>query len=177
MNLFDKLNFSLKDFDMDKLKGDRHTFYGNPPKPRISYYLIKDKEYFDEIMPHPICKIPPDTLFLAEIEGAGLLSPHRDHNVSCCVNYYFETNESVTLFHKEKENINAHVYPGKTTANIYSFDQVDTVARFKAEKNECYLLNVSEIHSVYAPNAGVRRMITWQWRNTPYEEILKNIIQ
>lgn len=177
MNLFDKINYSIKDFDPERLKGQLHTFYGNAPNPRISYYLIKDMDYFKSLCSAPICKIKPDTLFFAEITGAGHLKPHRDHNVSCCINYYFEPNESVTFFHKEKPNINAFVYPGKTTANIYTLEQVDTVGKFIAEKNECYLLNVSEIHSVLSPNPGARRMITWQWRNSSYDEVLENIIQ
>jgi hypothetical protein len=177
MKLFEKLNYSIKDFDPERLKGQRHTFYGNPPRPTISYYLIKDMEYFRGLCPHPICKIKPDTLFFAEITGEGLLKPHRDHNVSCCVNLYFEPNGSTTFFHQEKENIDAFVYPGKTTANIYDLHQVDTVGQFIAEKNDCYLLNVSEIHSVLSPNPGARRMITWQWRNASFDEVLENIIQ
>jgi len=177
MNLFNKINYTLKDFDLKQLKGQLHISYGNAPNPRISYYLIKDMDYFRSLCSAPICKIKPDTLFFAEITGAGHLKPHRDHNVSCCINYYFEPNESVTFFHKEKPNINASVYPGKTTANIYTLEQVDTVGKFIAEKNECYLLNVSEIHSVLSPNPGARRMITWQWRNSSYDEVLENIIQ
>ena len=177
MKLFEKLNYSIKDFDPERLKGQRHTFYGNPPRPTISYYLIKDMEYFRQLCPHPICKIKPDTLFFAEITGEGLLKPHRDHNVSCCVNLYFEPNGSTTFFHQEKEDIDAFVYPGKTTANIYDLHQVDTVGQFIAEKDDCYLLNVSEIHSVLSPNPGARRMITWQWRNASFEEVLENIIQ
>jgi hypothetical protein len=51
------------------------------------------------------------------------------------------------------------------------------VGQFIAEKNDCYLLNVSEIHSVLSPNPGARRMITWQWRNASFDEVLENIIQ
>jgi hypothetical protein len=177
MKLFEKINYSIKEFDPERLKGKLHTSYGNPPRPTISYYLIKDTEYFRQLCPHPICKIKPDTLFFAEITGKGHLKPHRDHNVSCCINLYFEPNGSATFFHKEKPNIDAFVYPGKTTANIYDLHQVDTVGQFIAEKDDCYLLNVSEIHSVLSPNPGARRMITWQWRNASFEEVLENIIQ
>ena len=177
MNLFEKINYSIKEFDPERLKGRHHISYGNPPRPTISYYLIKDTEYFKTLCSHPICKIPADYLFFSEITGEGLLKPHRDHNVSCCVNLYFEPNGSTTFFHKEKENIGAFVYPGKATANIYDLHQVNTVGKFIAKKNDCYLLNVSEIHSVLSPNPGARRMLTWQWTDTPYEEVLKNIIQ
>ena len=75
-------------------------------------------------------------MFFSEIIGEGLLLPHRDHNVSCCVNLYFEPNGSTTFFHKEKENIDAFVYPGKSTANIYDLRQVNTVGKFIAKKND-----------------------------------------
>ena len=183
MNLFNKINYTLKDFDPKQLKGQLHISYGNAPNPKISYYYIKDIDYFRTLYTKRLCKIKPDTIFFAEITGMGHLKPHRDHNVSCCINYYFEPNGSTTFFHKEKvlpypwSESGPTVYPGKTTANIYVLAQVDTVGKFIAEKNECYLLNVSEIHSVLSPNPGTRRMITWQWTNTSYNEVLENIIQ
>lgn len=174
--MFHKFNHKFNEFDYNRLRGERQTFFGNPPNPRISYYLIKDLKYFAQISDRPVCKIMPDTFFLVEIEGAGLLMAHRDHNVSCCINYYFETNDAVTYFHREKEGATAFQYPGRTTSNVYSPYQLNTVGEFTAQDHDVYLLKVDEIHSVYGPKPGTRRFITWQWRNTPYEEILANLI-
>jgi len=33
------------------------------------------------------------------------------------------------------------------------------------------LLNVSKIHSVDSPHPGIRKFISWQWVNVPFEEV------
>jgi len=174
-DLFAKLDLPKISVDVERIRGDLHTNYGNHVK--ISYYKIKDLEYLKTIFTKEICKIPPSTMFYADIVGSGRLWPHRDHNVSCCINWYFDPNNATTVFYKEKENSSPWLYPGKETANIYEFQDVRPVGNFKAEPFESYLLNVSEIHAVFNPPPGVRRFLTWQWRpaDASYQEVLENL--
>lgn len=170
-NLFKKINVNMPtDFDSFKLKGEKQISYGGS----LSYYHIKDREYFSNIFPS-LCKIPPATIFYVEIIGN--IKPHRDHNVSCCINYYFTSNNSTTYFYKHIENTAPWVFPGKKTANIYASASVECVDKFKSDDNETYLLNVSEIHSVNTKSSGVRRFITWQWTpsQASYQDILDNL--
>lgn len=176
INLYNKINLPKVDIDLTRVKGDLHTSYGKFPK--ISYYTIKDPAYLENIFPDKICKIKPTTVFYSDILGAGKLWPHRDHNVSCCINFYFESNEAVTVFHKEKENSSGPwKYPGKNSSNIFEFENVDYVTEFRARDGEAYLLNVSEIHSVTMPPPGIRRFITWQWApaDASFEDVLENL--
>ena len=175
-NLYSKINLPKLDIDLNQVKGEYHTHYGRHPK--ITYYSIKDTDYLNSLLDQPICKIPPSTVFYSDILGAGKLWPHKDHNVSCCINLYFESNNSITYFYKEKEKSEGPwKYPGKESSNIYEFEHIECLGNFKADNHEAYLLNVSEIHSVTMPPPGIRRFITWQWRpsEASYQDVLENL--
>lgn len=170
--MYKKINFKLDSLDFERLKGNIVTSYGRAPRPVLTYYRLNDPEYLKSLMPEKMfADIPPFQVQLAEIVGSGHLLPHIDHNISACANYYVETNGSTTYFYKKKENGHGFVYPGRAAANIFGLDQVDCVDQFVAEANDMYLLNVSKIHSVDSPNPGIRRFISWQWVNVPFEQV------
>jgi hypothetical protein len=174
--MYKKINFKLDNVDFERLKGDVATSYGRTPRPVLTYYRLKDPAYLKSLMPAELfAGIPPFQVQLAEIIGSGHLLPHIDHNISACANYYVETNESTTYFYKKKEHSYGYVYPGRAYANIFTLDQVDCVDQFVAEQNDMYLLNVSKIHSVDSPNPGIRKFISWQWVNVPFESICDSL--
>jgi hypothetical protein len=175
--MYCKIDFKLKeDPDFERLRGPFYTSYGKFPFPVISYYDIKDMDYLNSLLPDemPWDALPPDKVKVSEINNviAGHLIPHIDHGISVCANYYSKTGNSTTYFYKVKNQETATVYPGKDTANIYGFDQVDCVGEFTADTNDLYLLNVSQIHSVNTPKAGKRQFITWQWLDATFDEIV-----
>lgn len=167
--LFQKYNLVLPTTDADCIRGEAVSSYG-----RLKYYMITDRDFLNSLP--QVCKIPPQHVFLAEITGSGFLTAHRDHGTQCCMNYYFEPNNSVTSFYTQKPDAQPTCFPGKATSNLYRTDQIERVCSFAAQPGECYLLNVSEIHSVYAPNAGTRRFITWQWTQESFNTVLENLI-
>ena len=174
--MYKKINFKLNDLDFERLKGSFVTAYGRAPRPVLTYYRLGDPEYLKSLMPAEMfAGIPPFQVQLAEIVGAGHLLPHVDHNISACANYYVDTNGSTTYFYKRKENTQGYVYPGRAAANIFTLDQVERVDQFVAEATDMYLLNVSKIHSVDSPNPGIRRFISWQWVNVPFEQICNSL--
>ncbi len=175
--MFKKVNFKLTDLDFDRLKGDVVTSYGRYPRPVLTYYRLRDPDYFKSLLPKQMFfGIKPYQVQLAEIVGAGHLLPHIDHNISACANYYVETNGSTTYFYNKKPYAGGFVYPGRQTANIFSLDQVECVDQFQAQDGEMYLLNVSKIHSVDSPNVGIRKFISWQWLDVPFEQIRDSLI-
>ncbi len=174
--MFKKVEFKLTDLDFERLKGDVVTSYGRYPRPVLTYYRLRDPDYFKSLLPEEMFfGIKPRQLQLAEIIGAGHLLPHIDHNISACANYYVETNGSTTYFYKKKEHVEGHIYPGRETANIFTLDQVERLSEFTAEQNDLYLLDVSKIHSVDSPNAGIRKFISWQWVGVSFEDIANSI--
>lgn len=175
--MYKKIQFKLSDLDFDRLKGSVVTSYGRAPRPVLTYYRLGDPDYFQSLLPdNMFYGIPPDGVQLAEIVGQGHLLPHIDHNVSACANYYVEANGSTTHFYKKKETAQGFVYPGRLLPNIFTLDQVDSVDKFMAEKNDLYLLDVSKIHSVDGPNPGTRKFISWQWFKTPFEKVRDTLV-
>lgn len=176
--MFQKIKFKLNDIDFDRLKGSVAASYGRPPRPKLTYWHLGDREYFESILPSEMFfGIPPYQVQIAEIVGSGHLLPHIDHNISACANYYLDTNGSTTYFYKKRERAHGFVYPGRTVANIFPLDQVEKVAEFTAEQKDLYLLDVSQIHSVDSPNPGIRRFISWQWVGVPFETVKSNLIE
>jgi hypothetical protein len=177
--MFQKIKFKLTNVDFERLKGSVVTSFGRPPRPTLTYYRLNDYEYFQSLLPEKMFygTVAPFQVQLAEITGSGHLLPHIDHNISACANYYLDTNGSTTHFYNKKPNAQGFVYPGRTVANIYSLDQVTQVGEFTAEPDELYLLDVSQIHSVNSPNNGIRRFITWQWVDTPFESIKNTLLE
>jgi len=173
--MFKKINFNstMTVEDFDRLKGPKVISYGKTPI--IQYYRITDLSYFESLFPTNFFGIPADLVLLSEIIGQGHLSPHIDHYISACVNFYLQTNDSTTYFYKKKENSQGFSYVSGFP-NVFTLDQVDLVGEFKAEKNDCYILDVSSIHSVKSPNEGVRKFVTWEWKTTPFEKIKNSVI-
>ena len=179
--MFQKINFKFKEEpDFEKLRGSVVTSYGRSPRPILTYYRLKDEEYFKSLLPDDLFwspETPPYQVQVAEIidEAGGHLLPHIDHLISACANYYLKTSESTTHFYNIKPNGMGFVYPGRQSANIFTLDQVDKVTDFKAVDGDMYLLDVSNIHSVETPKPGKRQFITWQWIGVPFEKVRKSL--
>lgn len=181
--MFEKIEFKFKEEpDFERLKGSVVTSYGRSPRPVLTYYRLKDEEYFKSILPDEMFwgdQTPPLQIQLAEIvdDVGGHLLPHIDHLISACANYYIKTGESKTHFYKLKENGMGFVYPGRQSANIFTLDQVDKITEFTAVDRDLFLLDVSSIHSVETPKPGKRQFISWQWIGVPFADIRASLKQ
>ena len=158
-----KENYSL---DWKRLKGNFQNTYGIPGKSAISYYHIKDFEYFKSAFNTLAFDIEPDTVWYMEVEfyEPGYLNPHVDHGPICCINYHIESCEAKTDFY----SIN-----GKTKNKaVFTHDELTLEDSFIAKDNEAWLLDISKPHSVYSSKTGIRKSITWQWLNHSFREIV-----
>lgn len=173
---FHKFDIELYNYPYEKLKGNLYQEFVSPDNGTgIHYYTIKNMSQFFAVHVKEFCKIMPEGAFITEVTGQGLLDPHRDHGIKVAVNFYFEPNGSITRFHIPKESAKTIRYPGEKESNLYRIEDVEEVTQFTAEKNEAYVLNVSQIHSVLSPNPGTRKFITYNWSNYTYEEVLANL--
>ena len=180
MKLFKKVDLDLVDkVDIQRLKGKFHTSYGKFPNPVLAYYHIKDEEYLNSLLPDnmPWDSIPPFSVKYVELvcTRPGHLLPHIDHDISTCANFYINTVDSTTYFYQCRQDSQGFIYPGRLTANIFTFDQVERLSSFCANDNELYFLDVSKIHSVETPKSGIRQFISWQWKNTEFDKIIAGI--
>ena len=79
-NYYHQHQLNLGEIDADQIRGDLVSQYG-----RLKYYKIANRSHINALP--TICKVPPDTILLAEITGSGFLTAHRDHLTICCLNY------------------------------------------------------------------------------------------
>jgi hypothetical protein len=105
------------------------------------------------------------------------LAPHRDHNTTAALNFYISAKEDRTVFYKPNDDATSISYRDKEEANLYKLDQLTEIDSFVANINDVYLLDVSNVHSVFKTTQEPRMFISYLWNHISYEEVLDNIIQ
>jgi hypothetical protein len=176
---FAKLDLKLENIEIDRLKGNYFEGYGADFK----NFSIKDTEYFNNLIKNKIrFQIQPSIILITEITGNGV-PPHVDEH-TVALNYYLEADKAVTSFWEGKLNMKGTPTPqihedGKlynNNAKIYDVKDLIHVCDFSAKKNECFILNVRKIHSVFKLHSTVNRYaIRWGWENYDFNTILNSI--
>ena len=164
--MFKKLNLSLSGIDFEKLKGNKIL-----DNPTFKEFSLFDKKYFLDLISNKIqFDIPPHLINVTEIIYPGS-RPHTD-TWPTSINFYFDADNAETSFWKD---------PNSTSTAIkglaaYDISKLQKVSTFVAQKGDCYLLNVSEIHSVHmmTPN-DTRKIIRLGWFKYSFDEILNSI--
>lgn len=169
-NFFEKINMSFDDFTFESECGPEHHNYDNGSV-KLTYYSGTHKDIWYSAYNQDIFTIKPDVMSLADIHGEGFLNPHRDHNVTVSLNYYFEADVCATKFYTLKEEFKDL----KFKKNIFKLEELDYVGEFVAKSGEAFLLNVNEIHAVDFPAGSKRKMVNFQWRTKTFQEILESI--
>jgi len=141
----------------------------------LDMYKLSNVPEFKNLHTKKFFSIPPYKVSFTILNGKGLLAAHRDHGVSCSLNYYIQANvDDVTQFYNGDSAI-PFTYPGKETANMYIIKDLVETEKFSAGSNEAYLLNVSEIHSVMKYNDLPRIFIAYCWKDVKFQEVLNDI--
>lgn len=166
--------------DLIKLKG-HNSFNFVSGNSAIRYNKIKNPILLArDIFPNKIFRLDPHLIFYAEVDGPGLLDPHRDHGSTTVANFYFESNNSTTNFYKEKPGTKPITYQGTDEVsknNVYNVNDLELESSFQAQDGDCYLLNVSEIHGVHSEKQGTRKFINMQWFGPSIEDVYNSIIR
>lgn len=141
----------------------------------LEYYGIRNIEQFKKQHIRRPFTISPSIVRFTQLTGKGILHPHKDHDALAVLNYYISAGDDVTIFYTAPNDSAPVIYPGKKQANIYNQNDLTEVARFTADSNDAFLLDVSNIHSVIKSNSAPRLFISYIWKDHTYEEILENI--
>ena len=82
--------------------------------------------------------------------------PHIDNEIKTAINFYINTADGVTRFHKVKAGVYPIIekLPNQTDGALFREEDLDIVNSFKAEYGDIYVLDIKQIHSVKCiPNA------------------------
>jgi hypothetical protein len=176
---FKKLNFTLPNLDISRIKGDYIEGYG----PTFKLYDIKDIEYFDNLIASKIkFHIPPVVKCFVEISDGGT-NAHIDHH-SVSLNYYVDPATGLTLFWTPKAGVNSQVVHQilddgtlqENTVRSWEFEDLNFASSFMAKSHEAFLLDIKKIHSVAKfHNAPMRSMLSWRWFFQDFDTIVNSI--
>jgi len=153
--LFQKINLSLPNFSIEQLKGDILVEHLHPiTNQGVSVYKIADSKVLELLT--QLAPIANPVISYNEIYGD--LEPHRDFGGTCVINYYIDTNDADTIFYTSAQNASTAIF--NHGAEIHTRNNCTEIARFTAEANSSWILNIGELHSVTMPTIGYRRVIS-----------------
>ena len=104
--------------------------------------------------------------------------PHIDTKIKAVINFYVDTADGITSFHKVKEGITPYIekLPNQTDGALYQERDLDTIGKFKANYGDIYVLDVKQIHSVKCKPDAIRTAYSLKSYTHNYEEVL-NILK
>lgn len=146
---FKKIEFDLSDIDLESLNSgfEKHRPYNlnfsyNKIITQKSFLNLRNrlpKEYQESLVDISYCIIVSPFLVL----------PHRDIFSKTVINYYHKPGNSITKFYKPLiPDLKPHMIDGEVKGMSYYANEIEQVDYFVASPGDCYILNVSEIHSV-----------------------------
>ena len=146
--MYKKLDISFSELDFLKLKG-----VNSFDLPKFKEFAILDTDYlFDTLSKQVQFTVTPHVNITEIIyPGAG---PHTDTWQSA-INFYFDIGDDETFFWKE-------INPSRLEKGLIIYDpmNLEQIGSFKANKGDCYLLDVgNSIHSVKMNTPNITRRI------------------
>jgi hypothetical protein len=102
------------------------------------------------------------------------LPPHIDNHIKTTINFYMDTAEGTTRFHKIKDGIVPDIkkLPNQTDGAIYRKEDLDVISSFKAEYGDIYVLDVKQIHSVKCKPNLVRTAYSLTTAKYSFDEVV-----
>jgi len=164
--MFQKLNITLEELDFVKLKGDKTT-----DLPRFAEFSIIDTDYLFDVLSKQVQFDTTPNVNITEITYPGAV-PHTD-TWQTAINFYFEVGDDETFFWKQI-NMSSK---SKEGLEFYNSKNLEIVGSFKANKGDCYLLDVgNSIHSVkmYMPDT-TRRILRLFWQELSFDQVLQSL--
>lgn len=132
----------------------------------IQYFTIKpdlSKQLFDLIIPESYHS--RFDLYLMLINSRTVL-PHIDFGNNIAINYYVNTSDGIVDFYKHKDPSQNNDH-----GNVFQFSDVEQVTRIQPAKNDIWILNTSQIHSVECRSNTERIAFCFQ-TNMPFQDVV-----
>jgi hypothetical protein len=154
-----KLDLDLSDLDL--LTFNSGVCLHNPWGSHLSYLKVKP-EYIDILKNRLPQEFQTKNVKIAYciMTGPGKLQPHIDRHTVTAINYYIKSGGGITSFYKTG-------VPHDTMPNTFKQEGLELADQFVAKDNECFILDVSQIHNVELPGNDFRHFI-----NFAFEEVL-----
>jgi hypothetical protein len=81
-----------------------------------------------------------------------IIPPHIDNDLNIVINYYIQPSDATTYFWRPNaESLTTYQVMNQKDGRLFKQEELEMVGHFKADKNDLWLLDVSQIHSVEMP--------------------------
>lgn len=146
---FKKINLDLSDLDLFNLNSNIELH--RPNNLNFVYKKIIDQYVYREIKN----RIPNEyqifllDIFYCVVESPFFVFPHVDKRSATVINYYHQPGNSITKFYEPiVSNPRKYSIKNNLIENSFDLEDIRIVDSFSANEHDCYILNVSKIHSV-----------------------------
>jgi hypothetical protein len=176
---FRQLNLPIKKFTVEELQPVRHKAWFN------SYCDIGNLEARDYLM-NVFKELEPYNVVLAEFTNA---VPHIDgKEILCAINHYYTTLDAKTVFFELKDQkMPPYDEHFQGVWNPYHEEDLIEQAKFKADENDIWLINVAKPHKLsipiinqpprdWKPGPNLRNFVKWQFK-IPYDVIYAKLFK
>jgi hypothetical protein len=135
----------------------------------IAYYNVEDD--IEQVLLKELIPEQFRTQFRASfmVINSKYIPPHKDNDITMVVNYYTQTSNATTTLWKP---VNTYAQSFGNSGSVYNESVLTQTSSFKAEQNDVWALNVSEIHSVRS-EGDLRTAYCLQSETVTFDEFLK----
>lgn len=180
---FKKLNLSLPKLDYEAHISHYLMSYGQ--KRFLTYYRLN--EYASNIVLDSIPTGLHGNVGSVDYVETGLeqsyIIPHIDNGATVNMNFYIETANAITSFYKPLSSgqptpvTDTNAVYGYLGGKIFQWNEVIFQTCFKANQGDCYLINVSEPHSVLNLSLPIqRKFVTVMFQNIDFLSVSEHFI-
>lgn len=157
----DMSNLNLADFNSGEV-------LHNPRGLDFTYYKVK--EGYDDLLKQKLPTEYQDKVSMVVYVIAGgpaTFHAHRDKAGKTAINYYIKSADAETCFYEPKVTDPKFVIiDGEEVEGWYDYTDLNKVSAFKANDNECYMLDISSIHDLTVPTVEKRHFIQFIFEDT-----------
>lgn len=166
--MFKKIDLNLSEHDLSVLKGQiTYNYRGIFLEQEVNDYEQLDRILKSKIKFH----IQPSRILFSDFTSDAT-RPHID-GWPTAMNYYFSDISGTTYFYDQIQKIGAY---GSEIWKLHNPENLKIVSSFTARKNDCYLLNTHQAHSVDIPSGcGIRSMLRFVWKNHDFLTVSDSI--
>lgn len=187
INLLWKRKYSRKTEDIDSIKSliiyyesirDTQSVFSQIP---ISDNI---KEKIFEYLPKKLLEKEIPKFYWQLMENGNIVPAHIDGYRNSCLNFYLNVNDEETIFYNKKRN-GIKLDPPKIGRKIdvdnapefFCPEWLEYVDSFKAKEFDCYLLDVTKVHSVINEHNNKTRVCLTVSFNTKFEQVYQLIYE
>jgi hypothetical protein len=115
---------------------------------------------------------PHARIMWVRMDGPFTINPHRDSGARTVINWYISAGLGITRFYNDSSAEPITHWQGNPVSHGYDPDSLTVAASFRADDDNCYILDTHRIHDVHMSQPTSRQFVSWGFRDLDYGDLL-----